>query len=64
MNNGALCKTCNKDFEDCIGHFGYIRLTVPIFHLGFFSDIVNILQCICKVLNNIIILSIKESQNN
>jgi DNA-directed RNA polymerase III subunit RPC1 len=49
MNNGSTCSTCGKDFEDCPGHFGYIRLALPIFHLGFFSDIVNILQCICKV---------------
>lgn len=33
---------------ECPGHFGYMRLAMPIFHIGFFGDVINILQCICK----------------
>lgn len=43
------CTTCGQDLTDCPGHFGYIRLALPIFHVGYFNEIINILQCICKV---------------
>jgi len=34
---------------ECPGHFGYMKLALPIYHIGFFGDVINILQCICKV---------------
>ena len=34
---------------DCVGHYGYIRLVLPVFHVGFFKHVLGILQCICKV---------------
>lgn len=45
---GKVCETCDKKVLDCPGHFGYIKLDVPIFHIGFFKYTLNILQCICK----------------
>lgn len=33
---------------DCIGHFGYIDLELPVFHVGFFRAIIQVLQCVCK----------------
>ncbi|EGR30247.1 hypothetical protein IMG5_137010, partial [Ichthyophthirius multifiliis] len=46
--NNQKCQTCQMDMIDCPGHFGYIKLVLPIFHVGFFTEIINILQCICK----------------
>ena len=43
------CDTCGKNLADCIGHYGYIDLELPVFHIGFFKTITNILQAICKV---------------
>ena len=43
-----ICPTCNKKLENCPGHFGYIRLNLPIFHIGFFKKIIEILRIICK----------------
>ena len=33
---------------DCAGHFGYIQLELPVFHVGYMKHTLNILQCICK----------------
>jgi len=45
----AKCVSCNKGLADCIGHFGYIDLELPVFHVGYFRCVINILQTICKV---------------
>ncbi|XP_033120133.1 DNA-directed RNA polymerase III subunit RPC1-like [Anneissia japonica] len=42
------CLTCMKPLSDCIGHYGYIDLELPVFHIGFFRSIITILQVICK----------------
>ncbi|RKP06871.1 beta and beta-prime subunits of DNA dependent RNA-polymerase [Thamnocephalis sphaerospora] len=44
----AACDTCGLPMAECIGHFGYLRLCVPVFHIGYFRAIINILQTICK----------------
>lgn len=33
----------------CTGHFGHIRLPLPVFHIGYLRFIQMILQNICKV---------------
>ncbi|CAG9841200.1 unnamed protein product [Diabrotica balteata] len=47
-SKGSPCQTCGKDINDCVGHFGYIDLELPVFHVGYFRSIINILQSICK----------------
>jgi DNA-directed RNA polymerase III subunit RPC1 len=42
------CHTCKKNMADCVGHFGFIDLEYPVFHVGFFRLILQTLQCICK----------------
>lgn len=49
------CITCKKNFMDCTGHYGYIKLNLPLFHIGFFKKIINILQAICKNCSRILI---------
>lgn len=44
----ATCETCNRNINDCIGHFGYIDLQLPVFHAGYFRNVIEILQTICK----------------
>ncbi|CAB0005729.1 unnamed protein product [Nesidiocoris tenuis] len=46
----AECASCGKGMNDCIGHYGYIDLQLPVFHIGYFRSVINILQTICKVL--------------
>ena len=31
----------------CPGHFGYIDLAAPVFHMHFMTRIVKIMKCIC-----------------
>ena len=49
------CTTCGKKIENCPGHFGYVRLSLPIFHIGFFKKIIEILRCICKNCSRILL---------
>lgn len=42
------CQTCGEGLSDCIGHYGYINLELPVFHVGYFRSIIQVLQCICK----------------
>ena len=38
------CATCHGKLADCAGHFGYIKLELPVFHIGYFKATVSILQ--------------------
>ncbi len=54
MSNGVLdhrmgtsqkdqnCQTCGKGLSDCPGHFGYINLELPVFHVGYFRAIIQV----------------------
>ena len=42
------CSTCKGRLTECAGHFGYVKLVLPVFHIGYFKHVVQILQCICK----------------
>ncbi|XP_022818149.1 DNA-directed RNA polymerase III subunit RPC1 [Spodoptera litura] len=44
----ANCDTCGLGLAECVGHFGYIQLALPVFHIGYFRSIITILQTICK----------------
>lgn len=33
---------------ECVGHFSYIKLVVPVFHIGYFKHTIMMLQDICK----------------
>lgn len=57
----AQCSTCSGSLATCPGHFGYIKLELPVFHIGYFKNIVNILQCICKTCAHVL-LSEKDRQ--
>ena len=47
-SSGAECATCRGNLAICHGHFGHIKLALPVFHVGYFKAIVQILQAICK----------------
>ncbi|XP_053613685.1 DNA-directed RNA polymerase III subunit RPC1 [Plodia interpunctella] len=44
----ADCETCGLGLAECVGHYGYIELALPVFHVGYFRSIITILQTICK----------------
>ncbi|KAF5389823.1 hypothetical protein D9757_003589 [Collybiopsis confluens] len=47
-DKNAFCETCGQSNVDCVGHYAYIKLCVPVFHVGYFKHTIAILQCICK----------------
>ena len=47
-NKNQKCQTCHQKLKECTGHFGYIKLELPVFHIGYFRSTLQILQCICK----------------
>ena len=51
----SSCATCKRKLVDCAGHFGYIKLALPVFHIGFFRHTLNLLQCICKSCSRVVL---------
>ncbi|KAF9605828.1 hypothetical protein IFM89_018653 [Coptis chinensis] len=47
-NKTGTCSTCHGNFTSCPGHFGYLSLSLPVYNVGYFASIINILKCICK----------------
>ena len=45
----------SKKLAECAGHFGYIQLELPCFHVGYFKHTLTILQCICKKCSRILL---------
>ncbi|KAF7263909.1 hypothetical protein GWI33_000924 [Rhynchophorus ferrugineus] len=55
------CQTCGKNINECVGHFGYMDLELPVFHVGYFHSIINVLQTICKKCSRVLL---DESDKN
>ena len=43
----SRCQTCAGNMTECPGHFGHIELAKPVFHIGFITNIVKLLRCVC-----------------
>jgi DNA-directed RNA polymerase III subunit RPC1 len=52
----STCATCQRKLVDCAGHFGYIKLALPVFHIGFLKHTLNFLQCICKSCSRVLLV--------
>jgi DNA-directed RNA polymerase III subunit RPC1 len=50
------CKTCDQEQRNCNGHWGYIRLEAPCFHIGFLDFTISILNQICKSCSRVLLL--------
>lgn len=48
VSNGQACFDCRQSSESCSGHWGMIKLGIPIPNPFFIKDIKNILQCFCR----------------
>ncbi|GBF92585.1 DNA-directed RNA polymerase III subunit [Raphidocelis subcapitata] len=54
-NKMSICETCHLKLTECAGHFGYIRLELPVFHIGYFKNTLQVLQCICKTCSRLLL---------
>ena len=41
------CQTCKQKMQNCIGHFGHIALSKPVYHPSFIDVVLKILRCVC-----------------
>lgn len=46
-SNELECTTCGLGTNYCPGHFGHITLSEPVFHMGFFDQVISVLRCVC-----------------
>ncbi|KAK4191079.1 hypothetical protein QBC35DRAFT_460490 [Podospora australis] len=53
---GELCETCHQGLDECPGHFGHVRLPLPVFHIGYLKYIQSTLQNICKSCSKVLLL--------
>ncbi|KAJ2688348.1 DNA-directed RNA polymerase III subunit C1 (rpo31) [Coemansia spiralis] len=53
--NSDTCATCGQHMSECVGHWGYIDLCVPVFHFGYFKTTQTILQDICKTCSRVML---------
>ncbi|KAI9105948.1 hypothetical protein DFS34DRAFT_656655 [Phlyctochytrium arcticum] len=54
-DKAGRCETCDLSLQDCVGHFGVVRLVVPVFHIGYFKLMLTVLQQICKTCSGILL---------
>lgn len=47
----GICETCGESLVQCNGHFGFVKLALPAFHIGYLKMVISVLQNICKVLS-------------
>lgn len=60
--NTLECETCFGNLASCHGHFGHIKLALPVFHVGYFKNIIQILQGICKCCGSILLTETAKRQ--
>ena len=51
----STCETCGSRLQDCPGHYGHIRLVLPVFHIGYLKPLLAVLQCICKTCARVLV---------
>jgi DNA-directed RNA polymerase III subunit RPC1 len=54
-DKAATCDTCGLRMQDCPGHFGYVKLELPVFHIGYLKPMLAVLQCICKTCSRVLL---------
>eukprot|EP00911_Craspedida_sp_UC1_P001705 UC1_evm1s1294 len=47
IDRNTRCATCSGTVKECPGHFGYMELARPVYHVGFINKVMQILRCIC-----------------
>ena len=59
--NGNGCQTCHCTSKECPGHFGYIPLIKPVFHVGYIKNCLRLLNCICIECSNLLVTNDETS---
>lgn len=51
----GTCGTCHQPMSDCVGHYAYIKLALPVYHIGYFRAVITMLQDICKSCSRVLL---------
>eukprot|EP00667_Euglena_gracilis_P000092 EG_transcript_92 len=43
----SRCLSCHQNKNECPGHFSYIELAQPMFHVGYLNVVLKVLKCVC-----------------
>jgi DNA-directed RNA polymerase III subunit RPC1 len=54
-SNSSECSVCRGNLATCHGHFGHLKLSLPVFHVGYFKATIQVLQSICKCCGAVLI---------
>ena len=60
--NGNGCQTCHCTSKECPGHFGYIPLIKPVFHVGYIKNCLRLLNCICIECSNLLVTNDEKEE--
>ena len=55
IDSNVICETCGQRSSLCPGHFGYIELAAPVFHMHFITRTLKLLKCICFRCSNLLL---------
>lgn len=55
IDPGLRCRTCGSKVRECPGHFGYIELARPVFHVKYIQNIYNFLKGTCSSCGRILL---------
>jgi DNA-directed RNA polymerase beta' subunit len=58
----STCETCGCKLQDCPGHYGHIKLVLPVFHLGYLKPMIAVLQCICKTCSRALVPPVERAR--
>ena len=51
----STCETCGARLQECPGHYGHIKLALPVFHIGYLKSTMAILSSICKTCSRVLL---------
>lgn len=59
-SNHIDCNTCGLNSTYCVGHFGHIELSEPVYHMGYINYVKKILSCICLKCSKLLVYKNEE----
>jgi DNA-directed RNA polymerase II subunit RPB1 len=59
-DRNSRCQTCSGSQIECPGHFGHLELAKPVFHVGFMTQIVKVLRCVCFYCSKLLVDQVNQ----